>query len=101
MTSLLYRPQDLPKWLVMSERRMGGGRVNYNFRNRIKWYPVGWGVNKRVIGNQSGRLHYLACHAPEPVQKQWRKAYNNFYKKHFPVKASDRYANKYSCHSWL
>ena len=98
-----FRPQDLPKTFVMKDRLKSGKTINYNWQSRRGdiWYPAGWKFNQRVIGDQFGRLHYLACHAPEPVQKQWRQAYNNFYKKHFPVKASDRYANKYSCHGWL
>ena len=102
MNNFMFRPQDLPKKFRMQERLIGGGRVNYNFRSRVKWYPVGWGLNKRVIGDQFAKLHYLACHAPTPIQKKYKQAYLNFYKKHFgSLKISMRYANKYTCHSWL
>jgi len=98
----LYRPQNLSKKFIMQERLIGGGRVNYNFSSRIKWYPVGWTLNKIAISNQFRKLHYLACHSPEPVQKSWKNAYNLFYKKHFGTEnASITYLNKYSCHSWL
>jgi hypothetical protein len=80
-----------------------GHSENYNFQSRIKWYPSGWGFNKKTIGHQFGRLHYLACHAPNPIAKQWRNAYNNFENKYFARKgkASMRYLNKYTAHSWL
>lgn len=28
------------------------------------------------------RLHYLACHAPGPVQLKWKSAWNNFIKRY-------------------
>jgi len=102
MNNLLYRPQGLSKKFIMQERLLGGGRVNYNFRNRVKWYPAGWGFNKQVLGNIHSRLHYLACHAPSPITKRYTKTYQQFYKKHFGTKhASVRYLNTWSCHSWL
>ena len=103
MSSLRFCPQDLPKSYIMRERRLGGGRESYNFRSRIKWYPAGWGFNKKVIGNQFSNLHYLACRAPKPIQKKWANAYDNFMAKHFASKgkASVRFLNKYTCHSWL
>jgi hypothetical protein len=98
-----FRPQDLSKTFVMKQRLKYGRSDNYNWQNRIEWYPVGWRLNKKTIGNQFGRLHYLACHAPEPVAKKWKSAYNVFMKKHFGEagKGSMRYLNKHSCHSWL
>ena len=75
----------------------------YNFVDRAKWYPAGWRFNKKVIGNQFSKLHYLACHAPAPVQKRWHGAYREFMNRHFGDrgKASVRYLNKWSAHSWL
>ena len=98
-----FRPQGISKTFVMKQRLQAGRSDNYNWQTRAKWYPAGWGFNKRVIGNHFGRLHYLACHAPEPIRKRWRKTYDNFMAKHFGTrgKASVRYLNKYSCHSWL
>lgn len=97
-----FRPQDLPKSYVMKQRLKTGRSDNYNWQTRVKWYPVGWGLNKRVIGDMFGRLHYLACHAPDPIKKRWRKAYDVFYKKHFGTdQGTARYLNKYSCHSWM
>lgn len=84
--------------------RLKYGHVdNYNWQSRVEWYPVGFKMNHRTIMKQFGKLHYLACHAPEKITQRWQKAYNNFYTKHFgAVKgASMRYLNKWSCHSWL
>ena len=86
---------------MLKQRLKYNRNESYNWCSRVKWYPAGWGFNKRVLGNIFGNLHYLAYHAPEAVNKKWRNAYNNFYTKHFPVKASVRYSNKYSCHSWM
>lgn len=98
-----FRPQEISKKYQLKYRLKTGRFENYNWQTRVKWYPAGWGINKRLIGDQHIRLHYLACHAPEPVRKRWQKAYNNFYKKHFGANkgVSMRYLNKYSCHSWL
>ena len=96
-----FRPQDLPKSFVVKQRLQQGRAENYNWQARVKWYPAGWGFNKRVIGDQFSRLHYLARHAPAPVQKKWSQAYDVFYKKHFGVGASMRYLNTWSCHAWL
>ena len=98
-----FRPQDIGKTCVMKERLKYGRTDNYNWQTRIEWYPVGYKTNKKTISKQFGKLHYLACHAPEPIQKRWGNAYKVFYKKHFGADkgASMRYLNKYSCHSWL
>lgn len=97
-----FRPQDLPKSYIYKQRLAFGRVDNYNWQTRIKWYPVGWKFNQRVISDQFSKLHYLACHAPKPIQKKWHKAYEVFYRKHFGSdKISIRYANKYTCHSWM
>lgn len=97
-----FRPQDISKSYIIKMRLKYGRSENYNWQTRIKWYPAGWGFNKKVIGSMHSRLHYLACHAPDPIKKKWRNAYNVFYKKHFGTEhASGRYLNTYSCHSWL
>lgn len=97
-----FRPQNLSKKHVMQERLLGG-RPSYNWQTRVKWYPVGWKLNHKVLGNIHSRLHYLAGHAPAPVQKQWRAKYKVFMNKHFgdAGKASMRYLNQWSCHSWM
>lgn len=99
--NLLFKPLELTKRFIIRER-YHGSTVSYNFRSRVKWNPAGWGFNKKVIGKQHSTLHYLAYHAPTPIQKKWKKAHDIFYKKHLGTShASVRYLNKWSCHSWL
>jgi hypothetical protein len=87
---------------IMKMRRLYGRTDNYNWQSRVEWYPVRFKLNHKTIFKQFGKLHYLACHAPDRVTKRWQKAYNNFYKTHFgTMQGGVRYLNKYSCHSWL
>lgn len=88
---------------IMRERRKYGRTDNYNWQSRIEWYPAGFKLNRKTIFNQFGKLHYLACHAPDKTTKKWEKAYNNFHTKHFGAfkGASMRYLNNWSCHNWL
>lgn len=103
MNNARFRPQDLPKSYIMKQRLRYGRTDTYNWQTRVKWYPVGWGLNKRVIGDIFGRLHYLACHSPKPVRQRWRKAYKAFEAKYFASrgKASMRYLNNRTAHAWL
>jgi hypothetical protein len=89
---------------IMRERRQHGAVLgSYNWQSRVEWYPVGYKLNKRTIARQFGRLHYLACHSPNAVQKKWQRIYDNFHTKHFGASwgASMRYLNSWSCHAWL
>ena len=99
-----FRPSSSMDKKNVMKMRLKYGRVdNYNWQSRIEWYPVGFKLNHKTIFKQFGKLHYLACHSPDPITKKWQKAYNNFYQKHFGANkgASVRYLNKYSCHNWL
>ena len=98
-----FRPQDIGTRHLIRERRLTGRVENYNWQNSVKWYPAGWKPNHISISRRFGRLHYLACHAPQPIQKKWRRAYQTFMIKHFGHydHASMRYLNKYSCHAWM
>ena len=98
-----FRPQDVSARSVMRQRLKYKTADNYNWQTRAKWYPVGWKLNHQVIANQFQRLHYLACHAPGPVQHRWDHAYRVFYRRHFGADrgASMRYLNTWSAHSWL
>lgn len=99
----MFRPQGMTKAYVFKQRLKFGRSDNYNWQSRVKWYPAGWGFNKRVLGRIHSRLHYLACHAPAPIRVKYRNVYREFCKKHFgdAGRGSVRYLNKYSCHSWL
>jgi hypothetical protein len=104
MNNLIFKPQDIPKRYTIRTRLKGydGSFENNNFVSRTKWYPAGWRFNKQTLGKAHSRLHYLACHAPKPIQKKYKKIYSSFYKKHFGTHhASVRYLNNYSCHSWM
>lgn len=99
-----FRPSSSGTTLyIMKQRRIYGRTDNYNWQTRTEWYPVGYGLNKRTIMKQFIKLHYLACHAPESVTKKWQSAYNQFQNKHFASKgkASMRFLNTYTAHSWL
>jgi hypothetical protein len=97
-----YRPMDVSKKYKLKYLLETGRRESYNWRSRVRWYPASYKLNRKTIFNQFGKLHYLACHSPEPITKKWQAAYNNFHKKHFgSFKASVRYLNKWSCHNWL
>lgn len=99
-----FRPSSsMDKKNIMKMRRKYGRADNYNWQSRIEWHPVGFKLNHKTILKQFGKLHYLACHAPEPITKRWKNAYDVFYRKHFGAYkgSSVRYLNKYSCHSWL
>ena len=101
MMTSKFRPLNISKRHAMRERLKYGRAGNYHWQSRVEWFPAGYGFNKKTISRQFSKLHYLACHSPEPITKKWHKAYKNFYKKHFGVSGSMRYINKYSCHSWL
>jgi len=96
-----FRPQEISKKSIMRARLLGG-RTNYNWQTRAKWYPVGWKLNQISIGRRFGHLHYLACHAPAPIQKKWEQAYKSFCNKHLPHHHSSmRFLNQYTAHRWL
>jgi len=98
----MFRPMEMSKSATIKMRRLGMSE-NYNFSRRAKWYPAGWGFNKHVLAGIHGRMHYFACHAPESVRKQWDAKYQVFMNRHFgdAGRASVRYLNTWSCHSWL
>jgi hypothetical protein len=98
-----FRPSSSMDTKNVMRMRLRYGRTdNYNWQSRVEWYPVGYKSNHKNISKQFGKLHYLACHSPKPITKQWEKAYELFYKKHFgTMHGSVRYLNKYSCHSWM
>ena len=101
--ALKYRPIELNKKYRIRYRLKTGRNEAYNWRSRVRWYAVGWQVNRQTLFRIFSKLHYLGCHAPEPVQKKWRIVYNKFQAKYFATKgkASVRYLNTYTAHKWL
>jgi hypothetical protein len=98
-----YRPMDVSKKYKIRYRLETGNRESYNWSSRVRWYPAGWKLNRQTLGRVFSKLHYLSCHAPEPIQKKWRIVYNQFQAKYFASrgKASNRYLNTYTAHKWL
>jgi hypothetical protein len=98
-----FKPQDVSTRYIMKQRRVTGRVENYNWQTRIKWYPAGWKTNQISIGRRFGHLHYLACHSPAPVQKKWHTVYKQFCRQHLADggRASMRYLNTWTCHTWL
>jgi hypothetical protein len=96
-----FRPQDISTRYTMKQRRVTGRCENYNWQTRADWHPVGWKVNQINISRTFGQLHYLACHAPAPVQKRWRAAYRRFCDQHIPSRASMRYLKTFTYGAWL
>jgi hypothetical protein len=98
-----FRPQDVSRRYFMKQRLKTGRAENYNWQTRVKWHPVGWQLNHISISRRFAQLHYLACHAPRPVQQRWQPAYKNLCRRLFADqgRASVRYLNKYTCHAWL
>lgn len=99
-----FRPSSSMDTRNIMRMRLKYGRTdNYNWQTRTEWFPVGYGVNKKTIAKQFQKLHYLACHSPESVAKKWQPAYNAFQTKHFATKgkASMRFLNTWTAHSWL
>ena len=98
-----FRPQSMSKSYGIKQRLRTGRVGNYNWQTRIDWYPAGWDKRRQQFARRFSKLHYLACHAPRPIQTQWQATYRMFMNKHFgnASNASVRYLNKWSCHSWL
>ena len=99
-----FRPREVTSQYNVRRRLKGYFDGTYNFEARVEWWPAGYKTNKMNIARQFKKLHYLACHSPKQVTKQWRVAYNNFQNKHFANKGkniSTRYLNKHTCHAWL
>jgi hypothetical protein len=96
-----FRPQQRSAKYKIKEFIKTGRVNNYNWQTRVKWYPAGWGFNKKVLGGIFGRLHYLACHAPMPVQERYQRAYRALDARLTPHNASLRYIVTYSAGAWL
>jgi len=103
MSQNKFRPQAIDLRWKIKENRKYRGTFSNNWQTRIEWYPVGYKINKKTISKQFSKLHYLACHSPKPIALKWQSAYNTFMNKHFADKgkASMRFLNNNTCHSWL
>ena len=98
-----YRPTDVSKKYRIRYRIETGRSESFNWRSRVRWYPAGWQVNRQNLFRAFSKLHYLGCHAPKPIQQNYRKLYNLFTEKYLATKGktSTRYISNYTAHKWL
>lgn len=97
-----FRPIDFPAKVAIKQRRLQGQLPQYNWVENNEYYPVSWQINHKTLSRQFYKLHYLACHAPRPVRLRWWPIYKQKSRKMFgTLQMSRRYANAWSCHSWL
>lgn len=98
-----HRPMDVSKKYKLKYRLETGRSESYNWRSRVRWYPVGWKLNRQNLFRIFSKLHYLGCHAPKPVQQKYRKLYNLFEEKYLASKgkASKRYQENNTAYKWL
>lgn len=101
MKTYKFRPHDYPKLGIIRGNRYGV-TPDHNWPERRAWCNDKL-PNKRWIAGVFMRLHYLGSHSPEPVKRKWRTAERQFHLTHFgaPGKCSMRFANTWTCHSWL
>lgn len=64
-----------PQWFI--------GRWKLKYRNPVgQWHWVEHKHHATHIKRIHAQLHYLACHAPLPIQKKWKHVWNMFEKKY-------------------
>ena len=97
-----FRPQEISKVSVMKQRLHYGRTDNYNWQTRSNWVPAGYTKNRISILRRWQQIHHYASHTKNPAG-HWIVANKMFCKKFFGSegKASMRYLNTWSAHSWL
>ena len=58
-------------------------------------------INRKTLLKIHGQLHYLAHHAPLPVQKKWEPAERRFSAKHLPDCYYWKWSEKYTPNAWI
>ena len=98
-----YRPSDVSKKYRIRYRLETGRSESFHWHSRVRWYPVGWKLNRQTLGRIFSRLHYLGCHSPKPIQQKYKRVYNLFTEKYLATKgkASSRYRKNNTAHKWL
>ena len=102
--SMIFRPENYNKlWLLRERRNRSPWSYGINFQRRSSYQPVVWSNHKIQFARRFHRLHYLACHSPESIQKKYKYVYKNFMNRHFADKgkASIRFINSHTCHKWM
>lgn len=82
------------------KRRLSGDSTNYNWQTRTEWWRDS-DTNRKHMIRVWKQLHYLACHAPEPVRRRWAGAYSRLMGRLDPKFASVQYLEKYASVRWL
>lgn len=72
MKTLKFRPTD--GYPLSLRRKMGFPTGDYKWHYR-HWYPS-------FIDRTGARLHYLADHAPRPIQRKWKRVFAQFTRAH-------------------
>lgn len=99
---LRFRPQSLPTRFLVKERLQTGRTNNYNWQSRVTWIPAGLTKNRIGILRRWQQIHHHACHTEKP--RQYWVAANKMFEQRFLAsrgKASMRFLNTYTAHSWL
>jgi len=99
MTTYRFRPQAVSKVYTMKLRLRTGSAESYNWQSRARWIREP-DANQHIL-RVFGQLHYLACHAPAPVQKKWATTYRRFMNRLEPKQTSVRYYNTWAFSRWL
>jgi len=97
-----FRPHGYGKSNIILSRKLGIKLSEANWPERRVWCSD-TRPNKIHISKVFMNLHYLASHSPEPIKCKWRVVERRFYLKYFgaPGRSSVRFANTWTCHSWL
>lgn len=101
-----FRPREISVLERLHNNRRLGFReyIAYNWQHRgPEWWPAGYQLNHKTIAKQFQVLHYLACHSPKPIQRQWRTAYRAFMNRYFAGRGDPtvRFANNHTAHKFL
>ena len=101
-TSSRFRPQQVNKLSIIRDRRLTGRVENYSWQTRSIWVPAGMPVNRVSIMRRWQQIHHYSRHTAWALPN-WRGANAEFNRKFLGStgRASDRYLNTYSAHSWL
>jgi len=73
--SIKFRPMAISPAFRLRSWLKFGRKENYNFIDRTKDYRLSSFPTVYRIGSQ---LHYLADHAPVPIQQKWKSAFRKF-----------------------
>ena len=97
-----FRPQEIHKSFIIKQRLKYGRVDNYNWQTRSTWVPASFTKNQISIFRRWQQIHHFASHTKCPAG-HWKVANDMFMKQFFGSagKASMRYLNTWSAHSWL